>query len=123
MPCSLNTSPEHTICYSSPFDCPIIDIKFLPRESELVNKSNYTVLDFTDELFLAYSKVTTDNLPLTTTSVEASPCMVRSQLSDDASSTYILETRISTNGCKEIENLQVSHDDRFTDNGLKISEF
>ena len=47
-PCSLLTSPEYTVCYSSLEECPITFIKFTSDESNYISDPSYNVLNFTD---------------------------------------------------------------------------
>lgn len=80
--CSKNTSPQNTICYPKDEDyaCPITDIRFTSTKNETWEYYNngYKELNIgwegSNQFYLYFSKDHTDNLPITTTSVEATPC-------------------------------------------------
>lgn len=83
-PCSPVTSPENTVCYpggATDSSCPITEIFFAGPNlnATIINDTAYTVETYSetdpDMRYLVYSKTKTDNLPLTTTTVNSRPCL------------------------------------------------
>ena len=66
--CSFDTKPENTICVS-PDDklaglCPITNIQIMSRRDSSRLSLSYTTLQIEDDVWLVYSKIDGDNLPI-----------------------------------------------------------
>ena len=84
--CNDRTGPDVTVCYPPSelaASCPITEIRLLTT-AEVTSSSamfEYTILNYSSELSLGYSK-STNNLPITSTRVEKRPCNDPDQSSD-----------------------------------------
>jgi len=84
VPCSKITSLENTLCYPEKDRealCPITDIVFVDKkETENFAKASYEIQKLYGDSYLAYSRIA-DSLPITTTRVEAKPCVMPNEVS------------------------------------------
>lgn len=75
--CSTVTSAENTVCYPSNVistSCPITDIQIVDNLNLSDLDASYSSVAFNDTASIAYSKKT-DNLPLTSFSIQVQPCI------------------------------------------------
>lgn len=89
--CSDATSPENTVCYPNEEladSCPITQILFVDSADieQYEDTTTYSVVKINVAQYIVYSKTSTDNLPITSTSVEGgTPCINPNQRSEDPS--------------------------------------
>lgn len=134
-PCSPATSPENTIC-QPPEDhadkCPITEILFVTGAEIAPYQQNptYTVKPIPGGWvdYLVYSKTSSDNLPITTTKVEAeNPCTYPDRRNDNGRLKYPLEADRFKSSCWGTDDTSMMHwnniDERFIDTGGYDTEY
>lgn len=80
--CSPKTTIDHTVCYPEAdidTNCPITDLKFVASsEKKAYSNKGYEAIALSggakEQNLFVYSKTATDNLPITSTRVESTPC-------------------------------------------------
>ena len=75
-----------------------------------------------EELYLVFSKTATDNLPITTTKVESTPCIDPDHMSEQEA-LYPVESEKFVKDCQLNQDLKVKHDPRYTDTGGRANEY
>ena len=58
--------------------------------------SNYTILSFTEDIYLLYTKNASDNLPIIESRLEFKPCLNHTETSVEQGGHYILENVFQT---------------------------
>lgn len=131
-PCSNLTGPENTVCY--PQDqheksCPVTEILFVSEDSIAPyqgDPATYRIQEVvfgTEKEYFVTSKNSTDNLPITTTSLEGgNPCIHPGDISNQGFY-YPLENDRLKSSCQFDEDLATSIDTRFSDTGGWTTEW
>ena len=77
-----------------------------------------------EDLYLVYSKKSTDNLPITATRVESQPCAFPDQLFEPAEDLYYpLERDRKKEACQVHQGTGKATDDRYKDTGGWVTEY
>jgi len=131
-PCSNSTSPENTVCY--PLDqfersCPVTQILFVKEDQIATYQSDtatYRIQEVefgTEKEYFVTSKNSTDNLPITTTSVEGgNPCIHPGDISNQPFY-YPLENDRLKSSCQYDDVLETSIDTRYNETGGWTTEW
>lgn len=101
-------------------------MKFVPTSDLKTYNStaDYTVHEVDDEYSFVTSKTVGNNLPITSFKLEDKPCLDSKDMSVAANRQfYPLEVDNRYNGCQTVQQFNEKFDTRYTDLGLKISEY
>ena len=113
-PCSFETDANSTICYqegSAATTCPITDISFMTSTASV--PSSYGIVAFNDTTNIVFSRMASNNLPITTTRVEYQPCMDPFYQSNSPGKKFY-GTELMQSGCSKEKNTGLTSDPRFT---------
>lgn len=80
----------------------------------------YDSIFLQEDRYLIYSKIATDSLPITTTSISSQPCLNPTQ-SSNQKNYYPTELDRLPEDCSEY--LGEKYDNRFTNTGLQLSQY
>ena len=129
-PCSPSTSKGNTVCIKKTADktkdCPFTLMKFVTVSDARTysNSTDYKVYEVNDDYSFVVSKTKGDNLPLTSFKVERQPCLDPKDHSlAPGQRFYPLERDRHIHDCSIVPQYGEKYDKRYTDLGIKISEY